>query len=879
MISDLAPRVGLDRRQSSVRAPRYGFYPTVFALFLLSGATGLIYEVVWLRLLVLIFGSTQFATSTILSTFMAGLALGAFVAGRLAKPGTAAPLRVYGLLEIGIGLYALAVPFLFRSLTPFYQWIWDAGASESFLVLSLAKFVGIAAVLLPPTVLMGASLPVLARQVADDPERIGGEVGGLYAINIFGAVAGVFLAGFVAIPTIGAQFTIWITAAANLLIGLSALLLARRLPAPAADTLPPSAGGTLSHPRSTRVRIALVVFGLSGFGALVLEVAWTRVLGLVLGSSVYAFALMLLAFLIGLAVGGAFFSALLRRRTGIDPAILLAALLGGSGLLAFGSAYLFGELPRLVAEMLIRWDPGPLGWFTTQFVAGMLVMFPATFALGGIFPAVLQLHARSLEEVSGSVGTVYAANTVGTILGAAAGGFVLIPQLGVLNTVVLIAWVQVLLGLVVLWTTVLSASAARLALGLPALLLLGAMAVARPGWDALVMNSGPFNLFGEIEENTSWEEYRDEPGKTVLLYEAEGLTAHVFVADEPAYDNRYLSINGKTEASTRADLETQLLSAHLPLLLHDDPRDVLVIGLASGITAGAAATHPSVEQIRILEIEEKVIPAARLFDEQNGFVLDDPRVTLSINDARNELEFSSREYDVIISEPSNPWMTIAANLFTEDFFRAARRRIRPGGVYCQWVQNYYLSTADLRSVIAAFQSAFPEVLLFETVDGVDLLLLGSQEPLRIDLEKLDRKVAELDVRMDLARVGMSSAVDILTTFRLGDREVRRLVRNAPRNTDDNARVEFNAPKSMGAETIGPNISLLRQFGGDIFDYIEPPVDDPARRDELRLALAERMYDRGDFDLALRAASEVSDGPFRARAEALLAALAERGPDI
>ena len=223
-------------------------YAAIFLLFVLSGATSLVYEVLWLRQLILIFGSTQFATSTILSTFMGGLALGAFGAGRLLTGRQVSPLRIYGVLEIGIGLYALLVPTLLGALSPVYRVIWQAGASESFIMLSLAKFAGIALILLPPTVLMGASLPVLARQVADDPDRIGGKVGLLYAINTLGAVLGTFVAGFVAIPGIGMQRTLWATAAVNLLLGLAAILLAKRFS--------PVTVVTAEQPRPLRARRA-----------------------------------------------------------------------------------------------------------------------------------------------------------------------------------------------------------------------------------------------------------------------------------------------------------------------------------------------------------------------------------------------------------------------------------------------------------------------------------------------------------------------------------------------------------------------------------------------------------------------------------------------
>jgi spermidine synthase len=847
-----------------------GSYTAIFLLFLLSGATSLVYEVIWLRQLILIFGSTQFATSTILSTFMAGLALGAFVAGRWLGRTRMRPLRIYGLLEIGIGLYALCVPFLFNQLSPIYRALWQAGASESFITLSLAKFAGIAVVLLPPTILMGASLPVLSRQVADDPERIGGKVGFLYAINTFGAVMGVFVSGFVAIPGIGVQRTLWLTALANGLLGVSAILLARRFEPVSVPAAAEADAAVSRGPAPAKIRLALLVFAISGFGALVLEVAWTRVLALVMGSSVYAFSLMLLAFLIGLALGSTYFSRYLRRRPKADPALLLCLLLAAAGVLAYATAFLFQWLPRMFAEIYFSLSPGPNGWFVVQLFFGLMIMFPATFALGGIFPAVVQIHARSLEKVASSVGTVYASNTVGTIAGAALAGFVLIPQLGVMPTVIAVAALEMLLGVAVALAVVSGSARRRAALALPMALAALAGLTIRPGWDTNMMNSGVYmNLHGVTSEQ-GWEHFKAmlDPEDNIVLYAKEGLTASVFVADQPEFNNRYLSVNGKIEASTRADLETQLMCAHLPLLLHEDPGDVMVIGLASGITVGAVSTHP-VENIRVVEVERAMEDAARLFADANYNVLDDPRLELSFNDARNELEFSPRTYDVIISEPSNPWMTVASNLFTEDFFRMARTRVRPGGIFSQWIQNYYLPAEDLRSIISAFRASFPEVLLFETFDGVDLLLMGSQEPLKLDLQKLDGRMRELKVRIDMSRVDVKYPLDIVALLRLNSAEVATLVEDAPRNTDDNARVEFSAPKALGLSTLPDNLAMIRKHMTDPLDAIEPPVTDPEERDRIRLTLAGGWLRRGNYELAAYLAQMVSQGPLRARAEEIL----------
>ena len=844
-------------------ASRRGYLLAIFGLFLFSGATALIYQVIWLRQLILIFGSTQFATSTILSCFMAGLALGAYLAGRWLNSSRLTPLKIYGVLEIGIGIYALIVPLLFSALKPIYAELWNQGLSENFLMLSLAKFVGIGIVLLPPTVLMGASLPVLSREVADDETRIGGKVGALYAINTFGAVGGTFLSAFVFIPNLGVQTTIFLAAAANISIGVIALLVRGRSEATA--TAAPAATAESAVPAFRRnltagkIRLALVLFAISGCGALVLEVAWTRVLALVLGSSVYAFGLMLLAFLVGLALGGDFFSRVLRKYPALDPSKLLAILLGTAGLLSWGTAHLFVQMPRVFTEIFLALELSTTGLFFMQFLFSLAIMFPTTFALGGIFPTVVQMHARRLDQVADSVGTVYASNTVGTIFGAAAAGFFLIPTFGVMSTVIGVSLVELLLGVIVAAVLVTGTMKTRLTLAAPMALAGILMITVQPAWDVIVMNTGVYmNLFG-MDKEKGWEDVIGAYEDVEYLYAAEGVVASVFVADQPKIKNRYLSVNGKVEASTVSDMETQLMAAHLPLLLHEEPDDVLLIGLASGISLSAIASHP-VESIRVIEIERKMEPAARLFEEWNNKVLDDPRVQISYNDARNELEFSSQEYDVLVSQPSNPWMTVAANLFTEEFFSLAKKRIRPGGLFCQWVQNYYLPPEDMRSIVAAFRESFEHVMLFETINGVDNLLIGSDEPLTLDVEQLEARMGVIDVSIDLGRVQppVRDAGDVIALFRIGPEEIDRFVDAAARNTDDNARVEYSAPKSLGEDTTDLNIKTIREYLSDPADYVVPRPRSAGEMDRLRLNLAAKLITRMEPELARKQIKEIVD---------------------
>lgn len=841
-------------------------FASILSLFFLSGATSLVYQVIWLRQLVLAFGSTLHATSAVLAVFMGGLALGAFVGGRWIARHRARPLLVYGLLEIAVGVYALFVPNLLDLGSAAYEWAWRTGVGAPPAYLGSVKFLALALVLLPPTTFMGATLPVLSKRTADDPSRVGGQVGTLYAINTLGAVLGTALAGFVLLPTFGVRATTILCAVSNVVLGLTAMLLGRG--DRSRDPGPVSRPAERQRWRA-RGATALSIIAVSGFAAMTLEVAWTRGLALVFGSSVYAFALMLVAFLIGLGTGSAAVSALLRKRGTRSPGALLALCLVVAGFGSFATTYVLQSLPGLFARIFFATSLPPAPLFATQLLLGLLLMFPTTFALGGVFPAVLQAYARGLDDVAGAVGRAYAANTAGTIAGSLAAGFVLVPKLGLVDTLTLAAAVQV--GL---------AGAAVLALidieprrrWVPASALLGcvlAFFAVRPEWDFLKMNSGVFFNLQDAKPGTDWSSYLGTLRRnTRVVLGREGLIASVLVADDIPSGGRFLAVNGKIEASSNTDLETQLMIAHLPLLIHDDPRDVLVVGLASGISVGAAAAH-RVESIRVLEVEGLMIEAARLFSESNGAVLDDPRVAVSINDARNELMYDPRTYDVIISEPSNPWMTVASNLFTREFFLEAKRRIRPGGIFCQWVQLYCLRPDDLQAVIAAFHSAFPNVLVFGTQTDVDLVLLGTDDPIRFDLEKLDRRMRDLPVAMSLGRVGARSPLDLVTLFRVGDREVPALVDRGTVNTDDNGKVEFSAPKALFLPTWDANTAFLLGARSDPLPYLVPPPSSPEEAARIRIEIGRRRIARGAVPWARAILTPALDGPLAEAAQSAL----------
>jgi spermidine synthase len=838
----------------------------VFALFFASGAAGLVYQVLWLRQLTLIFGATAYATSAVLSTFMGGLALGASWAGRRADRWHVPPLQTYGKLELGITAYAATVPWLLDRAALLLELAWKLGADRHFIVLGIVKFIAIAILILPATTMMGATLPVLSRIAGGASRSAGARVGVLYAMNTLGAVVGTIVAAFVALPALGMKRTLVINLTLNALVGIVAWTVGRWAAGP---PVRPSESADPPAPSPSTSRTLVLAFAASGCAAMVLEVAWTRGLALVLGSSVYAYASMLTAFLLGLAAGSGSAAYFLKRRPHANSRAALATAFAAAGLLSFAAAYAIQALPRLFAEIYFRASPSPEGWWVAQLGIALFVMFPTTYALGWVFPLVLDAVGGGRQRVASSVGRIYAANTLGTIIGAVCGGFVLIPLLGIGTTLVSVAVGQLLLGAAILPGSTTGPALRRRAAAVACIALAVLCVGFRPGWDVLMMNSGVYMNIQDVDASKGWAEFQRQYRKTSeVVYARDGLTASILVARQLEIDNIYLAVNGKIDASSRVDLETQIMLGQLPLLIHPAPRDVLIVGLASGITAGSAATHP-VEHIRVVEVEGKMVDAARQFGRHNHGVLDDARVTVSINDARNELQFSPTDYDVIISEPSNPWMTVAANLFTEDFFRIGRSHLRPGGLFEQWIQTYGLTPDSLRSILAGFHRAFPHVLVFETLNGIDLLVLGSDRPLVLDLDALERRSLELWVRADLARVGVGGAADIAAMLQTGGGALDVVLSGAAVNTDDNGLVEFAAPKAIYLDTQDANMAMLQGAREDPMAVVSGLVRTQESPDSLRLEMIRRWVRRGQSSRATRAADFFVDASLKSQADAVL----------
>lgn len=801
----------------------------LLALFFVSGSTGLVYETVWGRDLHLIFGTSQFAVATVLAAFMTGLALGGWLGARLA-PRVTRPLRAYAALEALIGVFALAFPWVLEALQPAYLAFWRA-TEPGPLLFGAFQFLLVGLALLVPTACMGATLPILVRFVGDDQP---GAVGTLYGVNTAGAVFGTWLVGFWLLPAMGVRDTTVAAALANL--GLAALALtldrsATPLPAPA----------RAEDRDADLLLIALV----AGFSSLALEVAWFRLLSLILGASAYAFTVMLLAFLAGIAAGGHLGGRLVARARGKALLRVLAATQLAVALLVWGAMWLWPTLPVLFVQAYWVLDPEPSTLWVMKCGIAMLVMSPAAVGMGATFP--LLAHAAARGDLSRPVGRVYAANTVGSLLGAFVGGFVLLPALQVRGTALLCVTLNLSAALVA-WLR--SGGRPRLpALG-AALVAAGLLWSFPPPWNPMMMTSGVYKYVDNLKEPTAEELRRAMIDRYELLWYREGLSTVVTVARNRVTGNQWLANNGKIDASTSTDMPTQVLVAHTPMLfLEGRARRSMLIGLASGITLGAMTLHPELETIDVVELEPSMPEAARLFAPWNHDALADPRVRLIGNDARNQLVLTPPgTYDLVVAEPSNPWLTGVANLFTREFFVMGQGRLAPGGIWAQWVQMYGMDARDLQSVIRTFCEVYPHVLLFSTIRDADLVMLGSNEPITMSAELADRLVKKnVGVESELAAVGVIDAYDLLSHYLFDRAAALNLTGGIPLNTDDNLLVEYSAPKNLHRETSGENFLML-------LPHAQTPLASVPDADGL-VRLAESYAWRDDYVRALIALKE------------------------
>jgi spermidine synthase len=885
--------------------------------YAVSGAAALVYELTWTRLLTLQMGHTVAAVSTVLAAFMGGLAIGAALAGRFPVR-QSRRLQTYAVLEGLVALVAIALPTILRTSLPATAWAYSDGDTPfRFALVRATLSLGLLAV---PVAAMGATFPIAAAWMAalaptsgrGFPRKAAVDAGVLYAANTAGAALGAIGAGFWLIPAVGLRGTTWIGVGLSAVSALGVILLSRGN-VTAASGLPRSGNGRISTrtpPRLSHVPmpaikprpvLACAAAALSGFSALAYEVAFTRLLVLVIGPTTYAFATTAASFISGIALGSAAGTRLARRTA--QPMLWLAGTLVATAVSALLIAgYVASRLPLQVASEVAAVDATFETVVTRQAWTVAVLMLPMTFGLGAAFSLALAAATSGCATVERDTARVYVANTIGAIAGALTAGFVVLPWLGLHATFVATSRVGAIAGVTlaaaVWWPRTRGRLPRAAAVALAAGCGVFASLVPVPGWDRNLLASGAYKYAPYIAAATA-DDFEASLRAGRLEYYKEGAAATVSV--RRLGGTLTLAIDGKVDASNAGDMLTQRLLGVLPVLMHRDPQDLCVIGLGSGVTVGSALATGLVHRAQVVEISPEVVEASALFAKENGDVLRMPALRLVVGDGRSHLLLTTRRYDVIVSEPSNPWMAGVAALFTREFFEAARARLEPDGLFCQWAHTYDISDADLRSIVHTFASVFPQGTMWLVGSG-DLLLIGTPGA---DFE-LDQRLARIVERSraasiaavlaDVAVAPADASFALLSLFAGGPAELAGYGAGAAVQTDDRMALEFTGPRWIyGRSTrTRENAAMLRTIASD---HLPPAVAAALRRadasawrargtmemkaeaygpayDSFRRAVA---LDARDV-AALRGASDAATGGHRqTEAEAWLQGLSDAAP--
>jgi spermidine synthase len=736
-----------------------------YLLFVFSGFAALMLEAVFLRLLTLLFGSTAVASALVLSAFMAGLAIGAAVFGRLADR-LARPLRLFGVLEIGTALSGAALTWLLGSgrqlfLAPIRGL--DPGPSRSFVEFLLA-FV----LVLAPTVLMGGTLPALGRAAIRRMDSFVGSLGLLYGVNTLGAAAGVFTAGFYLFELVGISRTAYLAAAIQLVVGVAAFLLDRvpsRSPEPGegadapTDDLEPSAGAR---------RACLVAAGVSGLAVLGYEVLWTRMLSVMTRSFSYSFSLMLALFLLGLCLGAALLAAVGGRIR--SPLRWVGWMQVGMGL--WVASTLFWLPDQLTTVRASSFN----GFLASASLRASAVILPPTILSGMVLPLAARGVARGARTVGTDVGVVYGINTLGAIVGALVAGLVMLPRLGAPVSLAILAVVNACIGSLIVLVAMRRSW-------------VSAFAMALAASTAFSLSVGPERF---VDAFLRASRGADKIGELLLFHEGAADTIAIVRKNYGFFDPEAKSLitNGVAMSATVKPVWRYMaLEGHLPVLLSPSPGTALAIGVGTGITLGAIASHPAVERIYAVELSDGVIRGLPLFAEENNQAYADPRVRMIHGDGRHFLELTDERFDVITLEPPPPIVAGSVHLYSLDFYELCLRRLSPGGVVAQWLPLHAQSLESARMTARTFLDAFPHAMLF--LPSVrDAVLVGSPRPLRTTLERVDRAWSVPQTLGNLERAFLETPEALLATLVLDRAGIEAWAGDAPTITDERPWMEF-----------------------------------------------------------------------------------------
>jgi spermidine synthase len=747
-------------------------------LFAGSGCAALIYEVVWFQLLQLVIGSSAISLGLVLATYMGGLCVGSIVLPRIEAVKRYHPLKFYALLEFGIGLSGLLV----LAAVPFMAQLYVAGALPGGLSILLRGLVA-SVCLLPPTILMGATLPAIARWLHSGQHGMV-RLGFLYAANIVGAVFGCILAGFYLLRVSDVYVATVCAFSLNVIIAFIAWMLAKRSVHIAASTdvvrrLDKRADGFGA------VYLAIAVSGICALGA---QVVWTRLLALMLGVTTYTFSIILAVFLVGLAVG-AYAGSFIARRTTRPRTALAAAQVLLAAAVALAAQMLSNVIPYWPIDPWLSLEP----WFTFQVdvLRTVAAIFPATLLWGASFPLALAAVATPGQDPGRLSGETYAANTMGAIVGAFAFSIIVIPRMGTLAAQQLLIALSMSAALLMLvhWHPFRIARTAVVSIALAGFAAVLVSTVSEIPWRLLAYGHRIAPTLRAVELYPA--------SATHLLYRGEGISSSIVIAESDGGQRSY-HVSGKTEATTALeDMRLQRMLGHIPALLHPNPKSVLSWGFGAGVTAGSFVVHPGIERMTICELEP-LVPAAstKYFGEANYNVMNDPRTTIVFDDARHFLLTSREKYDIITSDPLDPWAKGTAALYTREFFQVIKDHLNPGGMFAQFVQLYETNTETVKSELATFAEVFPDVTVWSNNvngEGYDLVLLGRTATTPIDVDAMQERLERGDharAARSIADIGFNSAVELLGAYMGRPLDLAPWLKDAEINRDRNLRLQY-----------------------------------------------------------------------------------------
>lgn len=822
--------------------------PIVYFLFLFSGITALIYEVVWTRMLTIIFGHTMFSVSVVLAAFMAGLGFGSYFSGFLTdhignnkrcsnekdlEEGlledrkAATTLLLYGWVEISIFLACSIVSLILFEFSAIYSWF-SSFIPESVAIQTTVKFLFAFGLMFIPTSLMGATLPMISKYYITDNTKLGTQVGVLYGINTLGAAVGCFLTGFFLIAAFGVLQTVLSAGLLNLFIGISAIRIYQ-------ESAEDDQSIRLSHftrpsfEWGEKQKVWIVISFVCGFTALAYEVLWTRLLVFSISSTVYSLSMMLGVFLLGIMLGS--WLVVTVFRSSLNLRAVLICLQASIGFYVIASLY---NMDKLLSSPWNGYNlQNPIATFGQYFLDASALMFFPTIALGMSFPILIKMISGSHQNIGKGTGLIYGANTFGAVLGSLSAGLLLLPRLGAQQSLLLVATLNLIMMLYLFRTSSYLTSALR-----------KMMTVVLAGIIVAVNMSMPSDLLDRFF-------MRDSTGHrdiNKLLYFKEGLTDTVAVFKDNYGildpDAKRLITNGLSMSAANFIASRYMkLLAHTPIMLVDNPKDILVVCFGTGQTTGAAAAHPKVKSVDSIDLSENVVQAGNIFSSHNYNALKNKKINIIIEDGRNHLLTTQKMYDVITSEPPPPRTAHTVNLYTKEYYEIAQMRLKPDGIMAQWVPLHSQSKNEVLMHFKTFLSVFPHAMAWMPVAN-EILIIGSNSPINIDLEKLRERFSDPVVSSLMKEIQISDVFLFLGNIWFLEDQMNELSKAQPIITDNRPSIEFyldlgNVLGVYGREDLVFNRAPVREIASRISGMT---YDDQKRLETIYGAMD--LYQRG-----------------------------------